>query len=35
MSNSYSANNLPLPVMMLTGGISGSIAEVFLYLNRF
>lgn len=29
MSNTqYSPNNLPLPVMMLTGGVAGSIAEV-------
>jgi hypothetical protein len=24
----YSPNNLPLPVMMITGGLAGSIAEV-------
>lgn len=27
-NNQYSPNNLPLGVMMLTGGIAGSIAEV-------
>lgn len=26
----YSPNNLPLGVMMLTGGVAGSIAEVTL-----
>ncbi len=31
MSNTqYSPNNLPLGVMMLTGGVAGSIAEVHL-----
>lgn len=28
-TNQYSPNNLPLGVMMLTGGIAGSIAEVY------
>ena len=27
----YSPNNLPLGVMMLTGGVAGSIAEVKLF----
>jgi hypothetical protein len=29
----YSPNNLPLGVMMLTGGVAGSIAEVYLCQN--
>jgi hypothetical protein len=33
-SNQYSPNNLPLGVMMLTGGVAGSIAEVFFYSNK-
>jgi solute carrier family 25 uncoupling protein 8/9 len=28
MDKKYSPNNLPLPVMMLTGGIAGSVAEI-------
>ncbi len=27
-TSKYSPNNLPLPVMMLSGGVSASIAEV-------
>lgn len=29
----YSPNNLPLGVMMITGGFAGSIAEVNLFLK--
>jgi len=33
-SNQYSPNNLPLGVMMLTGGLAGSIAEVIIHLLK-
>lgn len=32
MEKKYSPNNLPLPLMMLSGGTAGCIAEVNIHL---
>lgn len=34
LKEKWSSNKLPLPWMMLTGGIAGSIAEVSEYTSR-